>query len=235
VSLHHSLDNERAMEVRKLMRNRFADGQVPAVFSLALSRPTLASPAPGGLLAIGGIPDIPHDPDFVSVPIFPIVSKTYAFYSIPVDGFSIIPPSNAPAPPFPYLNRPNYTIFPITMMIDSGSTLLHLPDAIAVHIASLFVPRAVYSTNSDTFIVPCSAVAPRVGVIIAGKTFWVNEADLMSKEPGAVSEGHVGLCTLGVTTVGGGDAVLGDTWLKGVLAVFDVGGGVMRFAGREVY
>jgi len=42
---------------RVLTRIRFADGEVPPVFSLALSRPTVATPAPGGLLAIGGIPD----------------------------------------------------------------------------------------------------------------------------------------------------------------------------------
>ncbi|KAF1976734.1 hypothetical protein BU23DRAFT_596729 [Bimuria novae-zelandiae CBS 107.79] len=47
----------------------FEAHSLPSMFTLALSRPHPSSPHGGGLLAIGGIPDVPHDPTFVSVPI----------------------------------------------------------------------------------------------------------------------------------------------------------------------
>jgi hypothetical protein len=121
------------------------------------------------------------------------------------------------------------------MIIDSGSSLLHFPDPVAAHIASLFIPSAVYSPTYGTYLVECSAVAPRVGVIIGGKSFYIHEDDLMNKGPGAVRQDRTGMCTLAILRQEGGDAVLGDSWLKGVLAVFDVGNNEMRFSGREVY
>jgi hypothetical protein len=205
---------------------------LPAVFSLALSRPTLTNPTAGGLLAIGGIPDIPHSPDFVTVPIRPILSNTYAFYSVPISGFDITPPALSSTSP-PILPLQNYTSYPLDMIIDSGSSLLRFPDQLAEHIASLFVPPAMYAGASDTYLVPCSAKAPRVGVVIGGKSFFVAEEDLMNKGPGNVRDGGQGMCTLAVLRQGRGDAVLGDSWLVGVLAVFDVGRREMRFAGRE--
>lgn len=206
----------------------FETGAVPPIFSPALSRPTVATYAPGGLLAIGGIPDIPHDREFASVPIDPVVASTYAFYSILVDGFAIAAP-RATGPSL--IPKRNYTAAPVSMVIDSGSSLMVFPDRIADYIASLFVPRAVYAGSS--YLVPCSATAPRVGVIIAGKTFFVHEQDLMNKGPGAVRSGRGGLCTLAVLPARGSDLILGDSWLKGVLAVFDIGENEMRFAGRE--
>jgi len=100
------------------------------------------------------------------------------------------------------------------MIIDSGSSLNHLPDAVADYIASLFSPRAVFSTSSGGYLVACSAAAPRVGVIIGGKTFWIHESDLMNKGPGAVKVGTPGVCTVGILKAGNADIVLGDTWLK---------------------
>lgn len=210
---------------------------MPPVFSLALSRPTKENPVAGGLLAIGGIPDIPHDGDFVSVPIRPIISNTYAFYSVPVDGFDITPPTPTPrhraARQQPQTGLTNASNAGLNMIIDSGSSLLYIPDSTADYIASLFSPRAVFAPSSNTYLVPCSASAPRVGVIIGGKSFWMHEDDLMNRGPGAVGTGGIGICTLAVQRQGAGDAVLGDSWLKGVLAVFDVGANEMRFSGRE--
>ncbi|KAF2680908.1 acid protease [Lentithecium fluviatile CBS 122367] len=230
--------NYQDLNYTSVVRALFQDGAVPQFFSHALSRPTLAILVSGGLLAIGGIPDIPHNLDFVSVPIHPIVQNTYTFYSIPVDGFDITPPPSTSTPSrlsAPGVGAWNYTISPLDMIIDSGSSLLHVFDLIVDYIASLFIPPAWYSPTSHTYLVPCTAAAPRVGIIIAGKAFYIHEEDLMNKGPGAGRDGKVGLCTLAVMRLEGGDAVLGDSWLKGVLAVFGVGDGGMRFAGRENY
>ena len=134
----------------------------------------------------------------------------------------------------------------------------------ADHIASLFIPPALFAPDENAYFVPCSAAAPRVGVVIEGRSFYIHADDLMNRAPGAVGDGGVvdfeedfevdsddgdgevrkgkavfgkgKLCTLAVQRQRvGGNAVLGDSWLKNVLAVFDLGGNMMRFAGREIY
>ena len=69
---------------------------IPPVFSLALDRPSPDNPVGGGLLAIGGIPNVAIDGDFVSVPIYPFFMDTYAFYTIPLDGIAVAPPGYIP-------------------------------------------------------------------------------------------------------------------------------------------
>lgn len=43
------------------------------------------------------------------------------------------------------------------------------------------------------------------------------------------------LCISGVTDGGAGPYILGDTFLKNVVAVFDIGAGMMRFSSHEFY
>ncbi|OAG00138.1 acid protease [Paraphaeosphaeria sporulosa] len=221
----------------------FETHQVPPLFSLALSRPTPQSPTAGGLLAIGGIPDVPYTPPFVRVPITPVLAHTYAFYTIPVDGFAITPPSG-PAT-VPVANMTSSTVSgtsqrahrqdgaaPLQMILDSGSTLLYLPDATADYLASLFSPPARYVPSSNTYITSCRAQQPRFGVVIGGTTFYINPEDMLTRE-------GRGRCSLAVQRMEEGDAVLGDAWMKNVLVVFDLrpegeGMGVW-IAAREVY
>ncbi|KAF2870317.1 aspartic peptidase domain-containing protein [Massariosphaeria phaeospora] len=309
--------NFRSMNYTSIIFTLFKDPSLPALFSLALSRPTPASPIAGGLLAIGGIPDVPHDNDFAIVPINPIFDDIYAFYAIPVDGFDISMPNktaagprtkrdgeegwdtpeggdgvadldedeeaevdmdesedevqeernqelsqeqdqtqdqpqNETAPlttqndtdtdPLPQ-SFSQYKNYPVSMIVDSGATLNYFPDAVASAIANAFSPPATYSVALNIYTVPCTALAPRVGVIIAGKTFFIHEADLMDRavvvELGPKKDIGGGLtqrerrCMVAMQMQREADAVLGDAWLKGVLAVFDLGRDEMRFAGRE--
>jgi hypothetical protein len=125
------------------------------------------------------------------------------------------------------------------MILDSGSSLLYFPDHITDYVASLFVPRALYNAASGIYIVACNAAAPRIGINVTGTTFWTSEDDLMNRGPGAVGGPGVGAgmgqCVLAAQRAGAGSLVLGDTWLKNVLVVFDVGRNEVRVAGRENY
>jgi hypothetical protein len=69
--------------------HRFDTHLIPPVFALALSRPTRTNPGAGGLLAIGGIPDVPHEDVWATTPIVPRVRGMFLFYSILVDGFIV--------------------------------------------------------------------------------------------------------------------------------------------------
>lgn len=82
----------------------------------------------------------------------------------------------------------------------------------------------------------CNAKAPNVGITISGTTFYINPLDMIlgyTNEDGSVS------CISGVDDGGSDTAddvyILGDTFQKNVVSVFDVGAGQMRFAAREFY
>ena len=262
--------------------SRFQNSSLPQVFSLALDRPSVDDPRAGGVLAIGGIPNVPHDGEFVYVPIQPIREGVYAWYSIEIDGFEIVAPEGKSKVPLPV--EPSSFLTPFeplfqdlppkeglvfmkgwasekksshrqlfnrrqsirpdtrdishansTMIIDSGSTNSYIPYKIATFIARLFSPPARYSSLSNTYSVPCNAKAPRVGVVISGKTFWLHEKVLVYR--GDV--GRFGTCGLSFqnsdSDSGVGRGVLGDGWLRSVIAVFDVGAGEMGFVARTEY
>lgn len=201
-------------------------------------RPSIDNPLGGGYLAIGGIPDISFDPDFVTVRTVPVINNIYAWYSVAIEGYEVSVPASASArQKRPPLNNPRKAAS--IMIIDSGSSLMYLPDPIADYIAASFVPPATFSFSSDMWIVECSATAPRVGVVIAGKAFYINEDDLMNRDPEAVGGpgqgASSGQCVLGVQRAGAGSLVLGDVWLKNVLVVFNLAENRMRIAGREIY
>ncbi|KAI8931767.1 hypothetical protein NX059_011407 [Plenodomus lindquistii] len=217
-----------------------AADSINPIFSLALSRPTLDNPTGGGYLAVGGVPPISYDPDYITTPTLPAIANIYAWYSLTVTGFNISLPTSRlrPSRPRPVRN-PKPLTSPTPFIIDSGSSLIYAPDSITDYIATSFMPPATFNTRTGMWIVKCNARAPRVGVIIEGKTFWISEEDLMNRGPGAVGGpgmgAQKGYCVLGVQRMGEGSAVLGDVWLKNVLVVFDVKGGRTRVAGREVY
>ncbi|KAH7109266.1 aspartic peptidase domain-containing protein [Dendryphion nanum] len=256
---------------------------VPPIFSLALNRPSVLDPIGGGLLALGGIPDVPIDGPFVSVPISPLHMDTYAFYAIPIDGIAVAPPGYDPetelqlqvrrrkqssqkrndrvkvfplrkslAPPSSNSTEaspePGFssTTFnsdgtqpqdaPLTAILDSGTTLVYLPPEISAYIASSFDPPGFYNSVAGMHIVECNAKVPVVGVIIAGRTFWMDERDLLGNGSGeGGGQEKSPLCILAIQSHRGLDAVLGDAWLKGVVVVFDVGERLVRIAARAAY
>ena len=135
------------------------------------------------------------------------------------------------------LNKRSIIPKPTLTIFDTGSSLLYLPDNIADKIASLFNPPAMFNADTGTWVVACDAAAPRVGIVIAGQSFYINEDDLMNRGPGAVggleAGAPEGMCVLATQRAGGGNCVLGDSWLKGVLVVFDLGENEIRVVGRE--
>lgn len=185
-------------------------------------------------MAIGGIPDVTYDATtWCETPIVPVAAGVYTYYSISIDGFSITPPAGSLVAP------QNYTASRQSIIVDSGTTLIYLPDRIADYIASLFSPPATFNQNTQLYIVRCDAVAPRIGVTIAGKTYLISTDDLMNRGAGAVGGPAVGAargqCALAVQRAAGGASVLGDSWLKNVLVVFDLGRNRVRVASRLTY
>jgi hypothetical protein len=208
------------------------------VFSIALAR----SKTEDGVLALGGLPPSPvrYSTSFASTPIeYATITSTtiingtttrvnsteYSMYTITVDNFSFAKQS----PRYVITPRPEkiLTQKPTSkLIIDTGTTMMMVDEAIAKAINALFTPPTRYDKENDSYSVPCNATAPRVGLTIGGTTFWIDPKDLI------LNEGPKGMCVSGVQAGGGEFMILGDVFLKSVISVFDVGRGEMRFAAR---
>lgn len=203
----------------------YKKGLINPLFSLAILR-DISGPA--GYLALGGLPPIDFVEDFTSTPILITevsgYAETYDFYTINID--SII------------LGKKTlkHSGGDIQYIVDSGTTLNYFPTAVAESINAAFVPKASYSDDDGAYIVDCNAKAPSVGIEISGTTFWTNPLDMILLS-GTDDDGN-DVCISGVNDGGeieGNSFILGDTFLKNVVAVFDVGAVEMSFAAREFY
>jgi hypothetical protein len=215
-----------------LFTDMFTNQGVPPVFSLVLSRDQSA----GGVLALGGLPGVPHGPTFISTPVNAVginastQQAVYEYYTINVDGFALSANRNAQFNTNPNITNPNK--LPIynatTAIVDSGTSLFYAPDYVANLHASQFIPPAVFDVNNNVWSVQCNAIPPVFGVVIKGKVFYVNPADMILQY--SATE-----CIAGIQPNNGGLVILGDVWMKSVVSVFDIGAQMMRFAAREYY
>jgi len=234
-----TLDSKATQVVyNPIFTNMYSESRVAPLFSLAIDRGTS-----GGIMAIGGLPPVLFSPFFASAP-FQLLTMTrfgstnpidgipqYQFYTITVDGFRY---QGSERTQWTHGNWPNPLAKPsnpskVQLIVDSGTTLIYLPTGIANAVNALFVPPAVYDPNQGAYVVQCSARAPKFGVMIGKQIFYINALDMV------LPSGN-GTCISGVDDAGtGGLSILGDVFLKNVLAVFDVGASEMRFAAREFY
>ena len=198
-----------------LFTNMYAHGHVSPVFSLALDR------SGGGQLAFGGLPPVGYTNSFASAP-FQILqtsspdgvvqnTSAYTFYTIDVGGFAVGGASSAINSTSPQ------------MIVDSGTTQNYVPEAVADAVNYAFSPPPDYKDSTGDYIVQCTSKPPTFGVVIGGKTFMIDPRDMI------INEG--GRCISGVAATGSsGTSILGHSFLKNVVAVFDVGSQIMRFA-----
>ncbi|USW47283.1 Putative aspartic peptidase A1 family, aspartic peptidase, active [Septoria linicola] len=222
----------RPIPYTPLFVNMYEQQNVPAIFSIAIDRNT----STGGVLALGGIPDIQHSPTFVTTPIQGVrVNATsgrqvYEFYTIDIDGYAMSEDRSTRFNSYEYIDSMKTPLVRngSDTVVDSGTSLCYVPDDVAEATAALFDPPAYFDFDQNAYFVNCESRAPVFGVGIAKKIFYVNPADLIIRIQNNV-------CVMGIQSNGGGLSILGGTWLKNVLAVFDVEGEQMRFAARQFY
>ncbi|KAL8965454.1 MAG: hypothetical protein Q9183_003844 [Haloplaca sp. 2 TL-2023] len=207
------------LEYSPIFTSMYTQGKIAPVFSLALDR----GQETGGYLALGGLPPVEHDPYFASTPIetrrVPRASSNPAvtepqYYTISFTGVTYGNISEA---------------VDLQADVDSGTSLIFLPSPLARRVNALYSVPALFNRATGEYDVACDASVPRLGFQIGGHTFYINPKDLIIKKQN-------GGCVSGITNAAiGRPGVLGDVFLRNVLAVFDVGAGQMRFSGRENY
>jgi aspergillopepsin I len=191
-------------------------------FSLVIERQTSG---PSGYLAFGGVPDIAFTQNFTSTPIIITTIEgypdSYDFYTINIVSMELngVAISNSGGSAVEYI-------------VDSGTTLNYVPTSVANSINKAFSPAATYSSADGVYIVSCTTKAPAVSIDIAGTLFAINPLDM-------ILDTGDGICISG--WMGGGSSntedvfILGDTFQKNVVTLFDVGAATLQFAGREFY
>jgi len=187
------------------------NGYTPAMFSMALSRDN-AGTGYGGSLTIGGVPDL-SDPRvnakanyaYANFEVTPSISQTYySYYTITVDTVTFGSGSKKQSDSKKRL-----------YVIDSGTSLIYLPSKLAKAYNSLWSRPATFHPKTGEYYVPCDATVPPFSVTISGKIFTINTKDLLQ------SNGD-GTCLSTILDVlDGNTLLLGDVFLKNVLAVFD--------------
>lgn len=204
-----------------LLSTMFADGLTSPVFSFAMSR----SDSDGGLMALGGIPDL-NDPKInvtkdstqVTVPIEKLDGITdYAYYVTTVDGLQYKGAHEGAGKQ--------------QFMVDTGTVPMTVGKEVADQFTALFEPPGTVADG--IYIVNCSATAPALAIEIGGTVFGINAEDLILP-----TEQSETICMSGIqgqTSTEKGPAILGSAFLRSVLAVFDVGKTQMTFASRVYY
>jgi hypothetical protein len=206
-------------------------GMIEPYFSLALSRsPQNKSTAFGGYLTFGGLPPINHSSEFAVVPAeitetLPLNYtsgtrvRSYWTTTIREVTFGLA------------LNNLTRNSASFQAFVDSGNYLTYLPSAVVDPINALFDPSATYNPEYEAYIVDCAAKSPEFGLKIGNQTFFHNGSDL-------IFQTSAGVCMSSLVSsesVSIGDVtlnILGVSFLKNVVAVFDFGRNEMRFAKR---
>lgn len=218
------------------------ENHVPPLFSLALTRAeSITERTAGGWLSFGGLPpQVGYKAPFAAAKLEMLAVHStdwsappeYQFYTINIDGYAYLGSKAIPIDPERFSNKPPPVRNTTGIMdarkhviIDSGTTLIYAPSDVADAVNALFEPPAQKMMLGGLYKVPCNARPPKFGVYISGKIFNINPQDLIMQGNG------LDLCTTGVQAMHG-MSVLGDVFLRNVLAVFDVGAGEMRFAAR---
>lgn len=97
----------------------------------------------------------------------------------------------------------------------------------------LYDPPARYNLDAGYFETACNAKPPELSIRINGTDFVMNKLDLIITSK-AGYDPDTDQCVTAIQT-SNGPFILGDVFLKNVVAVFDVGEHQMRFAARTDY
>lgn len=198
----------------------FRRGLIAPVFSLALLRSENDEHA--GQFALGGLPKLDFAPEFTTVPI-----KTYPQYP------------EYPRPPFYRIDIDGWVVDDVflpengtrrTHLVDSGTPSILTSNHIAAEINKKYSPPGIFDLNHYQFQLPCNSTPPKVAVRIAGRDFFIDPRDLVEPVEQGNYKNQTGFCVSAFQKGYGADNLLGDAFLKNVVAVFDVGATEMRFA-----
>ncbi|EMD62740.1 hypothetical protein COCSADRAFT_94461, partial [Bipolaris sorokiniana ND90Pr] len=159
------------------------------------------------------------------------VKNKYTHWNVRPDGFTINQ-TFVPWVPGVFADS-GQEIFTLT---DTGTPWSYVTDETAKAIAEAIQPPAYYSVYDSAYVANCNATAPHVSIRINGTDLPINKRDVLLDGWLGQANDSTTLCWLGFQPalqpkVGGtAPYLLGNTFLRNVLAVHDVGNFRMLFA-----
>jgi Eukaryotic aspartyl protease len=112
---------------------------------------------------------------------------------------------------------------PTAVLLDSGSSLTYLPDALVQDIYNDF--QVTYDSSSGIGYVPCSTANQNVKLVFtfSSPSIPVSIGELvLNTGSGLTFDDGTPACTFGISPAGGSTAVLGDTFLRSAYVVYDL-------------
>jgi Eukaryotic aspartyl protease len=183
-------------------------------FSIAISRDESGN-GYGGAFVIGGVPD-PNDPHInssdstaASTPLVAYNSGSdYSYYAIDVDSIWA---------------AGTQVDYGTTVVIDSGAPYLYLPQDAADAFNAAWSP-AGQANSGGVVIIDCAATTPGLAIGVGGQWLPINSLDLV------MNGGSYCYSAVQVVSDSTSDIyILGDPFLKNVVAVYDWGNSAMEY------
>ncbi|KAI9369852.1 aspartic peptidase domain-containing protein [Aspergillus egyptiacus] len=222
-----------------LFVSMFRRGLVDPYFSLALERldPDQES-GDGGYMVLGGLPPVNTQGPWTTVPaeFYEAAdlrsrngTRVRSYWATTVDSITY--------------GSSNTWDSSYQAIVDTGAPLTSVPRSVAEEFNSLFDPPATWNEIQQAYAVDCDSSAPAFSFRVGGTTFDLDPADLIL-HTGQESRGE-DLCLSAITPGieiqrDPNDAsnttelyILGVSFLRPVVSVFDFGESEMRFAKRE--
>lgn len=209
-------------------------------FSIALAHTPrdLSTPTFGGYLTLGDLPPVSYNPKFASVPVdilknippsFTSGKRTRSYWAFMVSAVTFGSTSQVDLTTTTTSMTTNSMEFQV--FTDTGNEFSFLPAAVVDPINASFDPPAVYNDTLRAAVVNCNAQPPTFGVQIGDQTFYHEGRDLIYETDygycvsSLVASEHVAFEGIKLN-------ILGVSFLKNVVSVYDFGKNELRFAQR---
>jgi len=193
---------------------------IKPIFALTLNR---ANEEPG-MITLGGLPKgkVKYSENFARAKM-QVMSKNSKASSKPVYTFYAV------KSPQILIGDKKVTVNG-NVVIDSGTTLAYLPFNVIETMTSEFKPPVRAIPKASQIQVPCTATPPEVFIAINGTKIAISPEEVVHR---AMDEFGRKICILGFApTTMRAPLILGGSFLRGVVAAFDVGAAEMRFHPR---
>ncbi|KAJ5518766.1 Peptidase aspartic catalytic [Penicillium expansum] len=210
-------------------------------FSIALAHTprNLSMPTFGGYLTLGDLPPVAYDPKFASVPVeilenippgFTSGKRTRSYWAFTVSAVTFGSTTKVDLTTSTTSITTNSMEFQV--FTDTGNDYSYLPAVVADPINALFDPPAIYNETLGAAVVNCNAQPPMFGVQIGDQTFYHDGQDLIYQTGDGYCVSSL-VASERVAFEGIMLNILGVSFLKNVVSVYDFGRNELRFAQRS--
>ncbi|KAL4926181.1 pepsin-like aspartic protease [Aspergillus undulatus] len=224
------------LQYKPLLFNMYEQGLIEEpYFAHVLARAPLndSSPAFGGYLSFGELPPVRHEDVWAIAPvdILETIPLNYTSYKRSRSYWATTLSASLGSHNTSLGTNSSSSISaPFQVFFDSGNPLSYIPLRIADPLNQLFSPPGIYNSDLQAYIVDCDAKAPSTFSLEIGGYMFTHDARDLIYQTGE------DLC---ISAIGNSDDIellrefelniIGVPFLKGVMSVFDIGRGEMRF------